>query len=80
MATGSRRAKWANAWEIERLAQLRADLDSSLGRLHRECVRNAVAVAPDVEAEWMRRAESVEDMRAWALREIDEWVTDLSKS
>lgn len=71
--------RWANVHEIERLEQLRYDLDSGLGRLHRECVRNAVAVAPDVEAEWMRRAESVEDMRSWAMREIDKWVTDLSK-
>ena len=74
-----RRDRWANAWEIERLTQLRADVDSALGRLHRECVRNAVGVAPDVAAEWMRRAELVEELRSWALRDIDRWVTELGK-
>ncbi len=73
------RGRWANAWEIERLEQLRYDLDSALGRLHRECVRCSVAVAPDVAAEWMRRAEMVEEMRAWSKGEIDRWCTNASK-
>ena len=61
------------------MGQLRYDVDSALGRLHRECVRCAVNVSPDVAEEWMRQAEQVESMRQWALREVDRWVTELSK-
>ena len=71
--------RWANAWELERLGQLRFDLDSALGRLHRECVRRSVGVSPDIAEEWMRRADQVEEMRSWGLKEIDRWVTDLSR-
>lgn len=71
--------QWANAWEIERLGRLRYDVDSALGRLHRECVRRAVGVSPDVAAEWMRRAEQAETVREWGLREIDRWCTELSR-
>jgi hypothetical protein len=74
-----RKGQWANAWEIERLTQLRADLDSSLGRMHGECVRRAVAVAPDVAEEWMRRAGLIEELREWTLRDIERWIVERSK-
>lgn len=74
-----RRERWTQAWEIERLSQLRADLDSALGRLLTECVRQSTKVAPDVADEWMRRAGLVEELRAWALQDIGRWITEASK-
>ena len=60
--------------------QLRADVDSALGRLHRQCVLSAIGVTPDVAAEWMRQADLVEQWRSWALKEIDRWITERSKA
>lgn len=74
-----RRERWTQAWEIERLSQLRADLDSALGRLLTECVRQSTKVPPAVADEWMRRAGLVEELRGWALQDIDRWITELSK-
>lgn len=70
------RDKWTAAWEIERLTQLRADVDSALGRLMTEDVRQSINVAPEVADEWLRRAGLVEEMRTWALRDIDRWITE----
>ena len=64
---------------MERLAQLRADLDSALGRLMTECVRQSLNVAPEVADEWLRRAGLVEELRAWALRDVDQWMVQRVK-
>ena len=74
-----RRDRWTQAWEIERLSQLRVDLDSALGRMLTECVRQSTTVTPDVADEWMRRAGLIEELREWALRDIDRWITELSR-
>lgn len=75
----SRRERWTQAWEMERLAQLRADLDSALGRFMTECVHQSILVPKDVADEWMRRAGLVEDLREWALRDVDRWMAQLVK-
>jgi hypothetical protein len=73
---GRKRDKWTNAWEVERLTQLRADVDSALGRFLTECVRQSTHVAPELADEWLRRAGLVEELRDWALKDIDRWITE----
>lgn len=76
---GRTREKWTQAWEIERLNQLRADVDSGLGRFMTECLRKAYSVDPELADEWLRRAGLVEELREWALRDIDQWITEKCK-
>jgi hypothetical protein len=80
VATGGRRARWANGWEIERLMQLRYDLDSSLGRLHDEYLRCAGQVGPEAAQGYLELATEVESMRASALRRVEIWVSERCKN
>lgn len=72
----ARRRNWTQEHEIERLTQLRADIDSAWGRYITECLRMGLVKAPaDDQAEWMRKAEQAESQRAWMLRDCDRWLT-----
>lgn len=77
---GRRASKWANAWEIEKLSQLRSDLAHSLDRYFSECVRQATLTTNEAADEWMRKANQTEQYRAWALQDVDRWITELSKN
>jgi hypothetical protein len=73
------RAHYERSWEIERLIQLRADVDSSLGRMYTECVRAATLTVGETSAAWLRLAATTEDTRAWMLEELDRWITEKCK-
>jgi hypothetical protein len=71
-----RRRNWTQEHEIERLMQLRADIDSAWGRYITECLRMGLVKAPaDTQAEWMRRTEQAETQRECMLRDCDTWLT-----
>jgi hypothetical protein len=74
-----KRGKWSDRWEIERLSQLRADVDSTTGRLATEYVRRSTQATNEESAEWLRRCEQVEAMRSQALGDIDRWITERCK-
>lgn len=74
-----RRDRWLRAHEIERLTQLRLDVDSAMGRLMTECVRRSTQVDAEQAGEWLRRAGLVDELRSWALHDIDGWLTDLGR-
>lgn len=70
-----RRRNWTQDHEIERLNQLRADIDSAWGRYITECLRMALVKAPaETEIEWMRRVEQAERQRAGMLTDCDGWL------
>lgn len=75
------RKRWAQAHEIERYTQLRADVDSAWGRYITECLRMAaVRGAAEDQAEWMRKADVAENQRAWMLRDCDMWLNGVASA
>lgn len=77
--TSRRRTRWTDAWNVERLSQLRSDLDSAFGRYITECLRQTAKLAPELHDEWLRRVEIAEDRRTWMLRDCDRWITECCK-
>ena len=75
-----RRAKrrgWTETHEIERLTQLRADVESALGRLMTECELHSVGVAKEVESELNRQWELLDAICKQQLENIDRWITEI---
>lgn len=77
---GGRSGRCTQAHEIERLMQLRYDLDSSLGRLHTEYLRCASQVGAEAAQGYQELAAEVEEMRARALRTVELWVSERCKN
>lgn len=71
-----RRRSWTSTHEIERLTQLRADLESALGRAIEECYRRSVGVPVEVRSELERQAELLEAICKQQLENIDRWITE----
>lgn len=65
------RGSWTRAHEIERLTQLRADVDSSLERLWTVFLYKSTQVPLADQGEWLRRVEQVEELRSWALKDLE---------
>ena len=76
MTTGRRRTRWTDAWTIERLSQLRSDLDSAFGRFMTECIRQTTVIPAEQQQEWLNRVELVEQAREWMLRDCDRWINE----
>lgn len=73
------RRRFSNAvYEIERLSQVRADLDRSLGKYYTECLRQSTETTHETSDEWMRKAENAQTFRCFALADLDKWITELS--
>lgn len=75
-----RRRNWTQDHELERLSQLRADIDSAWGRYITECLKVAVTALAEDQAEWMRRAEQGEERRVWMLRDCDMWLNKVANA
>lgn len=74
----ARRRFAESVYDIERLSQVRADLDRSLGRYYTECLRRATETTHEASEEWMRKAEGAQTFRCFALADLDKWITELS--
>ena len=72
---GTKKRGWTQAHEIERLTQLRADVDSALGRMITEINRYAVNAPTEEQVESDRKSELLESVRKLALGDIDQWLT-----
>jgi hypothetical protein len=68
--------RWTARYEIERLTQLRADIQSASDRYMTECIRSATKVS-DYDAEmWMRKAGNTETARDNMIKDVDRWITE----
>lgn len=72
----AKRRGWTETHEIERLTQLRADVESALGRLMTECELHSVGVAKEVESELNRQWELLDAICKQQLENIDRWITE----
>jgi hypothetical protein len=65
---------WTARYELERLTQLRADVESACERYMTECIRAAAKVS-DYDAQmWMQKASNIEQARNNLVRDIDQWI------
>lgn len=76
----ARRRFSGSVYEIERLSQVRADLDRSLGRYYTECLRRSTETTHEISEAWMRKATDAEDFRMEILADLDKWITELSSA
>ena len=76
----ARRRFGDEVYEIERLSQVRADLDRSLGKYYTECLRRSTETTFEASEEWMRKAEGAQTFRCFALADLDTWITELSSA
>lgn len=69
--------QWTRDHEIERLSQLRADVDSSLERLWTVFLYRSTQVPLAGQDEWLRRVEQVEKLRGWALKDLETIIEEI---
>ena len=65
---------WTGRYELERLTQLRADVESAHNRYITECLREAMTRSDADQEEWMRRAGNAERYRDAMLQDLDRWI------
>ena len=65
---------WTARHEVERLTQLRADVESAVNRYITECLREALARNDSDEERWMRAAGNAEALRDAMLMDVDRWI------
>ena len=75
MAAGKRRG-WTQAHEIEKLTQLRADVESALGRMIEQCYLRSVGVPAETRSELERQAELLAAVYKQQLENLDCWITE----
>lgn len=63
--------EWRQRHQVEKLVQLRADVDSALERLWTLFLYRSTQVPKADEAEWLNRVAQVEDLRTWALKDLE---------
>lgn len=63
--------EWRQRHQAEQLAQLRADVESAFDRLWTLFLYRSTQVPKNDEAEWLNRVAQVEDMRTWALKDLE---------
>lgn len=73
----AKRRGWTETHEIERLIQLRADVESTFGRLMTECELHSVGVAPEIKSELNRQWELLDAICKQQLENIDRWITEI---
>jgi hypothetical protein len=61
------------------LMQLRADVDSALGRLSSQYIRYSAGLRDDQRGEWINRMERVEDLRKWSVDDLERFVSECCK-
>jgi hypothetical protein len=70
---------WTRRHQAEMLMQLRADVDSALGRLSSQYIRYGAGLTDEQRAEWINRMERVEELRKWAIDDIERFVSECCK-
>jgi hypothetical protein len=59
--------------------QLRADVDSALGRLSSQYIKYGSGQPSEARGEWINRMERVESLREWSLKDLEQMITECCK-
>lgn len=64
---------------VSALVALRADVDDVLGRLVSQLALHAMGVPSEQRPEWENRIEQVEQLRTWALDDLERMVGEAAR-
>lgn len=74
-----RYGRWANAWEIERLAALKTKVDDAMGWML-TLYLDAANQAPEAErAALTQKGQEVLEVWTWMVKDLDVWLSERCK-
>ena len=68
--------RWANAWEIERLTTIKANVDNAMGWMLTLYLDAANQAPPEERAALTEKGRQVLDVWTWMVKDLERWIAE----